>query len=748
MTRHIGSSALWIGMFFLVAAAPLSAQLTDTDGFINRLLVLGSYNNPEGCDPNVPPVVDPPLVPVDLGHDYIDDGTTNEFNILPVEGMVLGTPTAGSWRVGVGPNKTDVPTVLAMDANDTIFDYNNGVQADNAMSYAFIYVNNLTGRGVPISVNLGSDDSGFARVNYVEALRANACRGVGTRNIENSAPAVTLLPGWNLVTFKVWNGGGGYALVAQLTDGINTNKPIVNDGVNFQFALALPNGESLAVPPAAGAPTRDVTVTNPNADTTMVEVTLHVNSGGQPCTVVEKVPAVFAIEDAGGGQVQPGSLGEASRQWLANGNLPAIITWKEVTDSVSYSFSKKGYFRTIANDNNITGSVAYLNATVASAADNAIGGPLAVGNIVAEMLVTPPIAQTAEVNYSTNAPSYPKLLGKWIDDNAGLTDANIVPSEGLAIAPEFLGASQGTGWITAGNADFNAGTLVKWNAGGTFDWNAIYGGTEIDNSMNVAYFYLVNPDSSPKVFYLDVSTDDATVVRLNGKVVWALGLYSQGNRFSIWADPGKNLVAIYCFQGGGGWTTWARLEEPWYNSAPTAPYVTTDPTGYDPDPAAHPDHGAPPSPYFVRRPSSAGRSHMAQGGCSTTPDMINGPWLVGRDLETATTSPMPPSSPTTRWGCSSTSARPRRWTSCPANVQLSARAEEAFYFEGDPSNGVIKFVSAGAASPGTGTSSGMTSSTPTRTTSAPRWPSTPSTPGTSPCTSTWASAPMTAWACG
>src|SRR6266508_3784135 len=75
--RETGSLALWLIGVVLWATGPLAAQLTDSDGFINTTLVLGSYNQP-GCDPG-----DGVLT------DYLNDGTTTEGNILPFEGMTI-----------------------------------------------------------------------------------------------------------------------------------------------------------------------------------------------------------------------------------------------------------------------------------------------------------------------------------------------------------------------------------------------------------------------------------------------------------------------------------------------------------------------------------------------------------------------------------------------------------------------------------------------------------------------------------
>jgi hypothetical protein len=683
MLRRIGFLAT-AGLVAL-AAGPLGAQLTDSDGFINKYLVLGSYQGTDPtsgwCDPGT-----------DITKDFLSDGSTTEADILPVDGMVLGSPVNSAWLAGRSPCNTDVPTVLTQDVNDTLLDFNIHGGTDNAMSYAFIYVNNKTGRGAPATVGLGSDDSGAASVNHTAVLEGHGCRGVGTRNIENLSGPVTLLPGWNLVTFKVFNGGGGYGLVGQLTDGINNGKPIVDDGVNFQFALELPAGESLATPPAAVVPTRQVTVTNPTATTTVVDVTLSVNSGGQPCTVVEKVPAVFTIDSAGGAQVQPGSLGEATRQYLANAVLPAILTWQNVTDSVSYRISRTGYFRAIANDNNITGSVALLDAVTSDSGTSNINGALAVPNFVGELLVTPPMGQIAGAKDSTWAPSYARMLGGWIADGAGTTDENIVPEDGMSLSPAFGTDSNATGFLPAGDPLFNNAALVKVTGTGTYNWNTIYGGG-LNDAMNIAYFYLVNPDPQPRVFYLDVGTDDSPLVRVNGKDVWKVSYgrgVGQGDRFSVWADPGKNLVAIYCFQGGGDFQTFVRLEEPWGNSAPNGPYVTTDATGYDPSPAAHTNHGLAPSPYHVVEALIGPPLRMNQGGCATTPDMINGPWLVGSYIESgdaftdATIVPSDGLLVAIEYGTSQAVSLD------PANAALSPRAADTFYFNpATPSDGGI-----------------------------------------------------------
>jgi len=218
---------------------------------------------------------------------------------------------------------------------------------------------------------------------------------------------------------------------------------------------------------------------------------------------------------------------------------------------------------------------------------------------VPEILVTPAYELPAGVTGCNVAVDM--INGDWVADGV-LTDANIVPEEGLELVPEFGGASQAMGqsgtisaaaqdrfWLVPGD-QFSGGRLVKVAAGGgTFNWQAaaIYD-ADVDLAMNVAYFYVVNPDASPRCARFGFGSDDSGGVRVNGRPVHAItacranNVY--GDKFVAQLDPGKNLVACYTFENGGGFDMTIRFED--NEGRPLALSTTLDPSGYNP--ANHP----------------------------------------------------------------------------------------------------------------------------------------------------------------
>jgi hypothetical protein len=114
--------------------------------------------------------------------------------------------------------------------------------------------------------------------------------------------------------------------------------------------------------------------------------------------------------------------------------------------------------------------------------------------------------------------------------------------------------------------------------------------------MNVAYFYVANDTAQdPLIVYMGAGSDDGIGVRVNGRPVWTnpacRGFPGFTDKFPIALDPGKNLVAVYTFEAGGGFNAGFRFEDA--NGVPIVMPTTLDSAGYNPDPAAHPVHQLP-----------------------------------------------------------------------------------------------------------------------------------------------------------
>ena len=93
--------------------------------------------------------------------------------------------------------------------------------ADNAMGYAWVYVENITGAPLDLRMGIASDDSIQVKVNRIEVFNLGVCRGWGGAGTTQNDFPVTLQPGGNLVQFKVGDGGGGWGMRARFVDPVS-----------------------------------------------------------------------------------------------------------------------------------------------------------------------------------------------------------------------------------------------------------------------------------------------------------------------------------------------------------------------------------------------------------------------------------------------------------------------------------------------------------------------------------------------
>ncbi|MCH2581883.1 MAG: hypothetical protein MK133_11900, partial [Planctomycetes bacterium] len=200
---------------------PAARAQTDENGFFTEYLVAAAYAGP-GCNPNQ-------LVTAD----FLCDGDSNENNIIPEEGYLLMPPVleAEDCEGGTQPAlfgtfhlntlvdlDGNLPIVVQMTEGDLLNFETQAPGADNAMGYAWVYVENVTGAPLDLRMGVASDDSIQVKVNRIEVFSLGVCRGWGGVGPTQTDFPVPLQPGGNLLQFKVWDGGGGWGMRARFVD--------------------------------------------------------------------------------------------------------------------------------------------------------------------------------------------------------------------------------------------------------------------------------------------------------------------------------------------------------------------------------------------------------------------------------------------------------------------------------------------------------------------------------------------------
>ena len=217
------------------------------------------------------------------------------------------------------------------------------------------------------------------------------------------------------------------------------------------------------------------------------------------------------------------------------------------------------------------------------------------------------------------------LMGDHITNADGtITDQNIIPDEGLVLAPDFGGnAPRVTGIDDQMNPDQLANLFNGDLAEGTFELARVTGsggfynvqradifGADVNNTMCIAYTYVINEEDQGRCVILAVGTDDSARVLVNGRDAHFNGVCRGDPGFAdkvrVWLDPGKNLVALYTYENGSGYNFRWRFEND--TGGPLTLPVTLDPTGYDPA-----DHGEPPEDCRLDASAPSLATYMREG---------------------------------------------------------------------------------------------------------------------------------------
>lgn len=170
----------------------------------------------------------------------------------------------------------------------------------------------------------------------------------------------------------------------------------------------------------------------------------------------------------------------------------------------------------------------------------------------------------------------------YLTDGAGVTQNNLIPADGTTVNTNFSVAAS-TAWQGTPNNIF-APTIT----GDTADFSNIYGA--LDDLMTYAWTYIDNSTGSALDTNLGVAADDGSLVVLNGTEVGETTGW-HNNRLvdeliPITLLPGKNLLMVKVFEGGGGHNLRVRCQSSTLTGDVTGDpgqagvTYSTDPTGY------------------------------------------------------------------------------------------------------------------------------------------------------------------------
>ncbi|MCZ6793155.1 MAG: hypothetical protein O7J95_06030, partial [Planctomycetota bacterium] len=589
---------------------------TDGNGFFDTYLAAIGYDA-RGSTPQAQ----------EMTQDYLCDGEVSEETILPQEGQLLQPPLTAAddpalcgskppARRGFDENALlDAGGLLPISVqaiNNTTLDFRGivrdatgmgGLTPSNVMAYAWVYVTNNTDAALDLTMGIGSDDSLQVEINRVEVFRHRGGRGSGGSGAIQDRFPVTLQPGGNLIQFKVWQGGGGWNMRARFeTAGdcpLNARAPrdpirseeggmITVDTVPVDVFEVTPSQRTID---ASGA--------SPNTVTANIRVT--VDNQGAPWNLEETYDSGWEL---------------VTSNPAVSESVPGVARWNGVTaGEITYTLRRTDEWG--PEDGTVAGRFTLGGAVSAVPGDAVIPGGLQ--PFVPEVLLTASLniadfdelGNPADLDGCNVTPE--QIRGAWIVGTAGgeaVTDASIVPSEGMAVQLDFGGLAGGMSQADslsfisrdaetrywADGIPEGAMILNRVTSGDglyNFQRDDIYG--PVDQTMNVAYFYALNLTGSARRLVIAFRSDDSGGVRVNGRSVHAItacrgtGSFDTADRFEAQLDPGKNLIACYTFERGGGYGMRIRFEDERFR--PLRIPTTLDSAGYDPDPAAHPDPG-------------------------------------------------------------------------------------------------------------------------------------------------------------
>jgi hypothetical protein len=304
----------------------------NSDGFIKEWLVLGPLDT-FGLWPGDGSIADPDgpsATPEngDLRVDYLTDGTLNEQNIRPFEGMRISPLfkgdglTTGAKSIGLEPILRTAcapaePTWERFVTRSGTF-YNEdyfGGDVNSHATYAACYVTNFTGSPLATNVAIDSDDNFIAFLNGVEVIAfengpcgtALGCgRGMGAEGTVVNVAPVTLPPGESFLLTRVHDGYGGSGIRLRFQDA--NGKPLLPPDIRV--------GVKSASSPPAVTVRRSLSSESYRPGGDPLTVTLRVQSAGaHDVSIREVLPAGFSAEEMSDG----GTFSGGQAKWTLLG---------------------------------------------------------------------------------------------------------------------------------------------------------------------------------------------------------------------------------------------------------------------------------------------------------------------------------------------------------------------------------------------------------------------------------------------
>ena len=233
-----GTPGEWNGFTSQVSGGPPPQNGMDGSGFILNWLMLGPYTGAD-CQQSL------------SFHraDWLREsaGGKTQTDLVWEEDETVNTNYSLAQSSGLHANAPfNTPRVELYESFGDTIDMNAAVwppDPNDVMSYSFVYVDNVTGSSLPITIACASDDAIDVRVNGASVHTNSACRAVGGSGTVQDRASATLNAGKNLIAVKVFERGGGWSFRLRIEERGNGN-PItsaariqvttdVNQGLDF-----------------------------------------------------------------------------------------------------------------------------------------------------------------------------------------------------------------------------------------------------------------------------------------------------------------------------------------------------------------------------------------------------------------------------------------------------------------------------------------------------------------------------------
>ncbi|MEM7232476.1 MAG: hypothetical protein AAF517_09895, partial [Planctomycetota bacterium] len=459
--------------------------------------------------------------------------------------------------------------------------------AVNFSTTMFFYVENLTDDDLEAWFGFASDDSGSLYVNGQLILEHVGGRGRGGNNVlQNLATKPAILEvGPNLVQFSFNQGSGGSGARVAFYNSRCFSDAFATDEVRV---TANPEGfES-----RDGLPSASRAIAAIDCDlTSSVALTVSVPDEAVDVELREELPDGFT-----GSNPSHGEFDAQGRVLTFSG---ALADGTVITYDVSDVAFGEAFCDSSINDGPILGVSTFRVDSCPTTCKE-----LQPTGAVAEMIMLGPI----DLGFAPGAQCDDNGVFETTDyiTDGVTTEATIALGLGDEIAPDFGGLAGGIGVKATSNPAINPrgdeGILTTWVA--QADENGLINfldpaniGGET-NYVQYAITYIESPLDFDVNAVLEVGTDDAVKVYMNGELVYALSVcrgvpaYGEGDRVPVVLQSGRNTIVVAITQGGGGAGVRVVLRDELDFPIDTGEFSTCRSTGDGPPP--------PPKDFFLR----------------------------------------------------------------------------------------------------------------------------------------------------